>query len=186
MTFLLIQLSRDHPDHLRHIFLHCRHYNIRLNPHKCIFCIDSSRLLGFIVSKDEICLDPLKVEAIINLPSPSSLHQLHSLQGKANFLRCFIPNYAEVARGYTRLLKHGVPFCWDEIAQKYFEALKTLLFNAPLLRPPNYHLDFYLYLAVVFITIAMVLVQEDDDGNEHVIYYLSRKLLDPKVHYAHV
>lgn len=32
------------------------------------------------------CLDPLKVEAIVNLPPLSSLHQLQSLQGKANFL----------------------------------------------------------------------------------------------------
>ena len=27
----------DHPSHLREIFLRCRHYNIQLNPHKCVF-----------------------------------------------------------------------------------------------------------------------------------------------------
>ena len=81
-----------------------------------LFCVDSGRLLGFIVPKDEIRLDPLKVEAIVNLPSPSSLYQLQSLQGKANFLRRFIPNYAEVAKGFTRLLKQNVPFHWDEIS----------------------------------------------------------------------
>ena len=91
-----------------------------------------------------------------------------------------------MARGYTRLLKLGVPFCWDEVAHKYFEALKTLLFNAPLLHPPNYHRDFSLYLATAFSKIAMVLVQYDDDGNENVIYYLSHNLLDPETHYAHV
>ena len=69
-------------------------------------------------------------------------------------------------------------FHWDEIAQQSFEKLKTLLVNAPLLRPPNYHRDFTLYLAAAFSTIAMVLVQDDDDGNEHVVYYLSRNLLD--------
>lgn len=176
----------DHPEHLRQIFLRCRRYNIRLNPHKCIFCVDSSRLLGFVVSKDGIRLDPLKVEAIINLPSPSSLYQLQSLQGKANFLRRFIQNYAEVAKGFTRLLKYNVPFHWDEIAQESFEKLKMLLVNAPLLRPPNYHRDFTLYLAAAFSTIAMVLVQDDDDGNQHVIYYLSRSLLDIETRYAHV
>ena len=66
----------DHPEHLCQIFLHYRRYNIWLNPHKCIFCVDFGRLLGFIVSKDGICLDPLKVEAIVNIPSPSSLYQL--------------------------------------------------------------------------------------------------------------
>ena len=104
---LLAHLARreDHPEYLRQIFLRCRCYNIRLNPHKWIFCMDSGHLLGFIISKYRIHLDPLKVEAIFNLPSPSSLHQLQSLQGKANFLRCFISNYAEVAKGFTRILK---------------------------------------------------------------------------------
>jgi hypothetical protein len=32
----------DHPIHLRAIFLHCRFYHIHLNPHKCIFCVESS------------------------------------------------------------------------------------------------------------------------------------------------
>jgi hypothetical protein len=40
----------DHPMHLRAIFVRCRFYHIRLNPHKCVFCVESGRLLGFIVS----------------------------------------------------------------------------------------------------------------------------------------
>jgi len=35
-------------------------------------------------------------------------------------------------------------------------------------------------------TIGMVLVQDDDDGSEHVIYYLSHNLLDTKTCYAYV
>lgn len=42
----------QHPQHLRAIFQHCRHYKIRLNPHKCLFCVSSGRLLRFVVSKD--------------------------------------------------------------------------------------------------------------------------------------
>ena len=78
---------QDHLDHLRQIFVRCRHYNIRLNPHKCIFGVESGQLLGFIVANDGICMDPLKVEAITNLPPPRTILQLQSLQGKANFLR---------------------------------------------------------------------------------------------------
>eukprot|EP00253_Pinus_taeda_P019234 PITA_19234 len=131
---------KDHPAHLHEIFLRCRHYNIRLNPHKCVFCIEAGRLLGFVVSKEGIRLDPLKVEAIVNLPPPATLQQLQSLQGKANFLHRFVPNYAEVAKGFTRLLKKDVPFHWDAVAQESFERLKGRLISAPLLRPPNYHL----------------------------------------------
>ena len=96
--------------------MRCRHYKIRLNLHKCVFCVQSGRLLGFVISKTGIRVDPTKVEAIINLPPPSTLRQLQSLQGKAKFLRRFIPNYAELTKGFTRLLKQIIPFICDEIA----------------------------------------------------------------------
>ena len=32
----------------------------------------------------------------------------------------------------------------------------------------------------------MVLVQEDEELQEHVIYYLSRNLIDAEIHYSHV
>jgi hypothetical protein len=91
----------DHLTHLRAIFLHCRFYRICLNPHKCVFCVEFGRLLGFIVSRQGIRVVPLKVEVILNLPPPSSLCQLQSLQGKANFLGRFIPNYAQLMLRFT-------------------------------------------------------------------------------------
>jgi hypothetical protein len=91
----------DHPIHLHAIFLRCRFYDIHLNPHRCFLCIESNQLLGFIVSRQGIKVDPLKVKAILNLPPPFSLRQLQSLQGKANFLHRFIPNYVELTLGFT-------------------------------------------------------------------------------------
>jgi len=72
----------DHLTQLRAIFMRCRHYQIRLNPHKCVFCVEMGRLLGFVVPKTGIRVDPLKVEAIIKLSPPSTLRQLKSLQRK--------------------------------------------------------------------------------------------------------
>ena len=74
----------------------------------------------------------------------------------------------------------------DEIAQKSFDDLKAVLMNAPLLHPPDYYRDYFLYLAATPSTIAMVLVPDDEKGGEHVIYYLSRNLLDTETRYAHV
>jgi hypothetical protein len=133
-----------------------------------------------------IRVDPLKVEAILNLPPPSTLHQLQSLQGKANFLSRFIPNYAELTKGFTRLLKKGYDFVWDDTANKSFGALKPTLTRTPLLFPPYYSQDYFLYLAALDSTIAMVLVQEDDSHDENVIYYLSRSLTTTETKYLHV
>jgi hypothetical protein len=140
----------EHPAHLRAIFLCYWFYHIRLNPHKCVFCMESGQLLGFIVSHQGIRVDPLKVEAILNLPPPSSLHQLQSLQGKANFLHCFIPNYIELTLGFTQILKKGSEFVWDTTANKAFDALKFTLTCTPLLFPPNYSRDYFLYLCFGF------------------------------------
>jgi hypothetical protein len=54
----------QHLDDLRIIFQRCHQYNIHLNPLKCVFCVTSRHLLGFIVSQSSITVDPLKVQAI--------------------------------------------------------------------------------------------------------------------------
>ena len=51
--------------------------------------------------------------------------------------------------------------------------------------PPNYSNDYFLYIATVETTIAMVLVQVEN-RIEHPIYYLSRNLNDTKVKYSYV
>ena len=84
-----------HVDHLIAVFLQCCHFNIRLNPHKCVLCVEAGQLLGFIVSKDGIHIDPLKIESILALPTPTNVTELQSFQGKEKFLRRFICNYVE-------------------------------------------------------------------------------------------
>jgi hypothetical protein len=111
---------------------------------------------------------------------------LQSLQGKENFLRRFIPNYVEITRGFTWLLKKGSEFVSDTIANNDFEALKLSLTRALLLFPPDYSHDYFLYLATLDYTIGMVLVQEDDANDEHVIYYLIRSLTPTEIKYLHV
>jgi hypothetical protein len=83
-------------------------------------------------------------------------------------------------------LKKGVPFYFDEATQCSFKALKRTLTSSPLLRPPNYNKDFLLYLVAAESTIGMVLVQEDNLLEEHVIYYLRRGLVGPELNYSHV
>jgi hypothetical protein len=148
--------------------------------------VDSARLLGFIVSTHGIRVDPLKVEAILNLPPPYTLCQLQSLQGKENFLRLFIPNYVELNKGFTQLLKKGYDFVWDDTPNKAFEALKLAFTRTPLLFPLDYSQDYFMYLVASDSTIAMVLVQEDDSHDDHVIYYLSWSLTTTETKYLHV
>jgi hypothetical protein len=69
----------NNPTHLRLIFERCRYYWIHLNPNKCSFCVTSGCLLGFIFSTIGIMVDPLKFEAIVQIPPPCTILQLESL-----------------------------------------------------------------------------------------------------------
>ena len=90
-----------------------------------------------------------------------------------------------MAKGFTRLLKKEVPFHWDQVVQASFDIIKDHLVQASLMYPPNYQNDYFLYLTMVEMTIAMVLVQVED-GIEHPIYYLSRNLHDTEFKYSYV
>ena len=57
---------------------------------------------------------------------------------------------------------------------------------APMLSPPDYSPDFLIYVAMSMEAIGMVLVQKDEELHEHVIYYMSRNLIDAEICYSHV
>ena len=103
-----------------------------------------------------------------------------------NFLRIFVVNFANLTKGFMHLLKNDATFCWDERAQESFDALKRALASVPMLSPPEYSRYFFIYVVMSMETIGMVLVQEDEELHEHVIYYLSQNLIDAKIHYSHV
>jgi hypothetical protein len=53
--------SKDKVDHISHItkfFERCQKYWISLNPKKTIFGVEEGKILGYIISKDGIHIDP--------------------------------------------------------------------------------------------------------------------------------
>jgi hypothetical protein len=55
---------------LRRVFNRCRRYGISLNPQKNVFAVDEGRLLGFIVSKHGMNIEPKRTEVITKIPPP--------------------------------------------------------------------------------------------------------------------
>ena len=60
----------DHVINLRKLFERLRKFQLKLNPVKCTFGATFENLLGFVVSKKGIEIDPDKVRAIQDLPPP--------------------------------------------------------------------------------------------------------------------
>ena len=100
----------DHVKHLKRVFERCRKFGISLNPKKSTFGIDEGKLLGNIVSKEGIRLDPERAQAINAIVAPHNIASLQSFFGKINFVRIFILNLAELAKPLNALLKKDMKF----------------------------------------------------------------------------
>nr|XP_025887995.1 uncharacterized protein LOC112941872 [Solanum lycopersicum]XP_025887996.1 uncharacterized protein LOC112941873 [Solanum lycopersicum]XP_025887997.1 uncharacterized protein LOC112941874 [Solanum lycopersicum] len=82
--------SSDYLTQLRKFFERLRRYNLKLNPAKCAFGVSAGKLLGFIVSRRVIELDPSKIKAIQELPLPKMRKEVMSFLGRLNYISGFI------------------------------------------------------------------------------------------------
>ena len=86
----------DHCKHLENIFLKALEYGVSLNPRKCIFGVIEGKLLGHIVSREGVKIDPKRVAAIEKVQKPKNVKGIQSFFGQVNFLRRFVTNFTEV------------------------------------------------------------------------------------------
>jgi hypothetical protein len=66
-------LLKDHVESLRLMLERCRQCHISLNIKKFIFSTPFGILLGHIVCKQGLIVDPAKIVVIVNLPPPKSM-----------------------------------------------------------------------------------------------------------------
>ena len=66
-------LVRDHIENLCMMLERCHQYQIALNLRKCIFYAPFGVLLGHVVCRDGILVDPTKVAIILDLAPPTSV-----------------------------------------------------------------------------------------------------------------
>jgi hypothetical protein len=88
-----IVFSKENTNHItqmRKVFNRCRRYGISLNPKDSVFVVDEGKMLGFIVSKEGIMIEPERIEAISKIPPPYNKKSMQSFVGKINFVRSII------------------------------------------------------------------------------------------------
>ncbi len=126
----------DHANILRKVLQRSREQKWKMNPKKCVFGVSSGKLLGFIVSKRGIEVDPNKAKAIMEIPPPSNIKELRGLIGRLQFIRRLISQYSQRCKSFYELLKGGAKFEWNYRCQKAFDDIKRYLANPPVLVPP--------------------------------------------------
>jgi hypothetical protein len=175
---------KDHLSHLRTVFEQCREYGILLNPKKSVFGIDEGKLLGHVASSGGVSIDPKRVQSIKDVHPPVNKKALQSFPGKINFIRRFVPNFAERIKPLSALLKKDVAFRWGKEADRSFEDIKNAISQAPILISPDFSRYFIIFSFASQDTIAGVLMQKDADNFEHPVDFMSKVLRDSELNYT--
>ena len=112
---------------LRNFFERLRKYNLKLNLAKCAFGVPSGKLLGFIVSRRGIELDPSKIKSIRELPPPKTRTEVMSFLGRLNYISQFIAQLTTTCEPIFKLLKKDAAIIWTSECQKAFDKIKEYL-----------------------------------------------------------
>ena len=177
-AFVVYHQQMEHLDHLRLCLKKCREYRLSLNPVKCVFGVASGNLLGHIVSKDGIVVDPEKVRAILEAPTPNNAKSLSRCLGQIRWHNRMIRHLADFTTPLHAVV-HRVPFQWAEPEEKAYQALKVMLSQAPVVQPPDWTKSFHVFVDASDIATGSVLMQLIEP-----VYYASRKLSKAERNYS--
>ena len=175
----IVVFSQNEEDHLKHlqlVFDRLRSAGLRLKPTKCHIGLKQIKLLGHMVSADGISSDPEKVDAIRHLPTPTNIKQVRCFLGMTGYYRDLIPHYADLAEPLVSLTRKHVRFQWNSEQEAAFKALKRALISRRIMAAPRLDRPFKLYTDASDVAVGAILVQDDNQGVERVIQYVSHAL----------
>lgn len=85
------------------------YYNINLNLTKCALCVNSRVLLGHTICHEGLPVDPRKIIAITNMPTPTNVIKIKQFLGPTDFYKRY---FKDIATKATPMCK---PFKKDEV-----------------------------------------------------------------------
>jgi len=84
------QVKNQHVADLEELFTTIAKYRLKLNPEKCVFGVEASKLLGFLLTECGIEANPEKCTAMIAMRSPISVKEVQELTGRMVALSRFV------------------------------------------------------------------------------------------------
>lgn len=169
-------------DKLRQIFERVSEENLKLKPEKCEFLMEEAHVLGFIITKDGVKLDPKKLAGVSKMKPPTTGKQVKEVMGLFSYFRKYIENFAKIAAPIKPLLSVKGRIKWTEDHQRAFDNLKAKLLTAPILHLFDPNKPAIVKTDASFTGIGGALFQECN-GKILPCSYVSRTLSKAESHY---
>ena len=131
-----------HELHVNHILDKLEKYDLFLKPEKCKFHQQEVECLGVIIGNSTVKMDPVKIQGIMEWPTPKTVKDVQSFLGFCNFYHAFIKDFSNIAHPLNNLTRKNKPWNWSEECNTAFNRLKEMCGQYPVLRTPDWSKQF--------------------------------------------
>ena len=128
------EVLADHDCNLVNLLKRARSVNLKFNKNKLRLKLDQVTYMGQLFTSEGLKPDPMKVEAIASMPRPDDKRAVQRLLGCVNYLSRFMPQLSKVSEPLRKLTEKNVMFTWDSSQEEAFQAIKSMISSAPLLK----------------------------------------------------
>ena len=184
----LLVYSKTQEDHIRHLELvlfRLEKEQLYVSPMKCQFMTEETEFLGLIVGRNGTRVNPEKVAILRDWPRPKTLTDVRSFIALLQFFRRFVKGFSEIAAPLTGLTRKGCGIqAWDSKCEDSFNSLKQAILSAPILTSPNWNRPFRCHVDASKKAVGGTLTQLDDNGNERVVAFFSKRLSEAEERYT--
>lgn len=118
-------------------------------------------------------IDPERTEVMAKYPKPETIKSLRRFLGLTGYYRRLIRNFSGVASPLTNLLRENQSkkLVWTEGATQSFEALKEAMCRAPVVRNPDFALEFIIQCDASDVAGAAALGQIQNECEVIIAFY---------------
>src|SRR5436853_769558 len=174
--------EEDHVALVKRVLSRLQEHQLAIAPDKCEWHRSKVNFLGYIISEEGIEMDQAKIQTVLEWEAPTTVKEVQSFLGFANFYRRFIEGYSKLTRPLTDLTKKSEKFIWSRECEIAFEQLKSRFTSAPILRHFDPQLQCIIECDASDFAIGGVLSQEVE-GRLHPIAFHSRKMNKHEINY---
>jgi RNase H-like domain found in reverse transcriptase/Reverse transcriptase (RNA-dependent DNA polymerase) len=174
----------EHRQMVKQVLQHLIDNDLYLKLEKCFFEKESIKYLSMIISHNQVHMDPAKVTAITEWPTPKTVKDVQSFLGFGNFYRRFILDFTKLSKPLTELTQKDTPFTWTPERQTAFDTLKHRFTTTPILLMPDFDASFKLETDALDFDYIAILSQKGPNTHWHPIAYLSKQMLPAERNYV--
>jgi hypothetical protein len=173
----------EHDGHVRAVMTELMKAGLTLKIKKCEFDTTTVNYLGMVYTPEGLKIQPEKMDAILNWPTPTNIKEVQGFLGASGYVRRYLQNYSDTARPLTELLRKDLEFEWTEERQTAFENIKELVKKAPILALHDPDKPHVIRPDASGYALGIVLEQPGEDGKLRPVAFYSRKFTTAERNY---